>query len=241
MSVFIFVMVWGPGLYTRKCLSIMEVEMRKRKQHGDVKGKENVGKRVKRKMPVGRSEDSSSLPAVASLGMTQDGGAVDSGGMTRRENNGGRLKAVAVIVGIVALILAVVLGFRACGGDLEKLILGMPEYEDSIYDGDGEGAESERINLAVVPDMVVTKDRKDFPLPYPEENVYDVEFSFVNEENVEVYHTKRIKPGTIMSVPAYDFCEDGEHKYQIEVEVYDRDTFKPIQSAVALEMMITKK
>ena len=87
----------------------------------------------------------------------------------------------------------------------------------------------------------MTKENPSFPIPYPESNVFDVEFAFIDEKGKEAYHTKRIKPGTVVSVPAYEFCKMGKQTYMIEVEVYDGDTFQPVQSAVALEMEITKK
>ena len=140
-----------------------------------------------------------------------------------------------LIMGLIAFLIFML------RSDLERVVLGMPEFEESVV-RDGEPAEDgERVDLAVVPDFVVTKEDSSFPIPYPEGNVFDVEFAFVNEKGKEVYHTKRIKPGTIVSIPAYEFCKMGKETYEIRVEVYDGDTFKPVQSAVALEMKITKE
>lgn len=151
-------------------------------------------------------------------------------------------RALWIMPVLAAIFVLVMILLRSCSADVERLILDMPEFEEDIRGGDGgEDGDENRVNLAVVPDFEVSKDQKDFPLPYPEENVFDVEFTFVDEKGKEVYRTKRIKPGTLVSIPAYDFCADGEHTYQIQVEVYDKDTYKPVQSAVALEMKITRK
>lgn len=144
---------------------------------------------------------------------------------------------------VAALLAAVLFLLRGCGKDFKDLILDMPEYEESVgYGGDGEGLESgDRIDLAVIPDFTVTKENPGFVIPYPE-NAYDVEFSFVDAESGEErYHTKRIKPGSIIEIPAFGFCDKGEHLYRIEVEVYDCDNYVELPSAVALEMKITKE
>lgn len=146
---------------------------------------------------------------------------------------------ILVLAAVTAIVLFLL---RGRGGDWKRLILDMPEYEDFIgyEDPDDEGGAEERMDLAVIPDFTVTKENPCFLIPYPD-NAYDVEFSFLDENGTERYHTKRIRPGTVIQVPAYDFCDEGEHTYQIAVEAYDRDTYVRMEMAVVLEMKITKE
>ena len=178
-------------------------------------------------------------------GMGNDTKPLKAGGKHRQEKENHKKKRplwlilllVAAVVGIALFLL------RGCNQDLKRLILDMPEYEESVgYGGDGDGTGSgDTIDLAVIPDFTVSKENPNFVIPYPE-NAYDVEFSFVDAESGEErYHTKRVKPGAIIEIPAYEFCDKGEHLYRIEVEVYDCDNYVELPSAVALEMKITKE
>ena len=107
-----------------------------------------------------------------------------------------KYRALWIMPVLAAIFVLVMILLRGCGADVERLILDMPEFEEDIRGGDGgEDGDENRVNLAVVPDFEVSKDQKDFPLPYPEENVFDVEFTFVDEKDKEVYRTKRINPG----------------------------------------------
>lgn len=154
-----------------------------------------------------------------------------------------RSRAAAISLAAAAVLLAALLLLRGCGGGQEGLPPARPEYEEPARYAAPGGAEGQegRIDLPVLPDFTVTEEERCFPIPYPD-NVYDVEFSFVDvESGEERYHTKRVRPGTAALVPAYDFCEEGEHAYRVNVEVYNRDTYERVDSAVALEMSITRE
>ena len=144
---------------------------------------------------------------------------------------------------VIVIIAVVIILLRGCSKDIEDLLLDMPEFEDSVGFGNVDAGEgnSEKMELPVIPDFTVSAENPNFVIPYPK-NAYDVEFSFVDAESgAELYHTKRIRPGTTVEIPAFSFCKDGEHTYRIEVGVYDRDTYMELPSAVALEMNITKE
>lgn len=154
-----------------------------------------------------------------------------------------RIIVAAVILAAIMIVLLLALLKGSNNGGFKKVNLDMPEFEESDgykYDG-SEKASKGGINLAVIPDFTVTKENQSFVIPYPE-NEYDAEFYFVDKESGEErYRTKRIKPGTVVRIPAYSFCEDGEHTYRVEVGVFDGENYTEIPSAVALEMNITKK
>ena len=175
-------------------------------------------------------------------------GKMQGEGTEKKQNDVGqktkkkRPWGIAVFL-VIVIIAVVIFMLRGCSGDIEDLLLDMPEFEDSVGFGNiGKGkGDSEKMELPVIPDFTVSAEKQSFVIPYPQ-NSYDVEFSFHDSENgEELYHTKRIRPGTVVEIPAYSFCKDGEHAYRIEVEVYDQDTYMELPSAVALEMNITKE
>lgn len=152
-------------------------------------------------------------------------------------------RLIIEIIILAGLLIILLLTMRGCSKDVVKLNLDMPEFEDSVDRGRSRKvkATTEGVNLAVVPDFTVTKKSQSFVIPYPE-NVYDVEFDFVDKESGEErYRTNRIRPETVVSIPAYSFCEKGTHAYRIEVKVFDGESYEEVPSAVALEMNITKK
>lgn len=201
------------------------VQIMEKKQTGT--GRPKLGTTEKRKRPDSESR------------------IINTGSDQNHAEKGKDRKIVAIlIILLVVVIFALMLQFKGRNnGDFSKVHLDMPEFEDSVvYDGSGEEkAAKDGVNLAVIPDFTVTKDNQSFVIPYPE-NEYDAEFYFVDKESGEErYRTKRIKPGTVVKIPAYSFCDDGEHAYRVEVGVFDGESFEEVPSAVALEMNITKE
>lgn len=152
-------------------------------------------------------------------------------------------RKVFIFVLLAAGCFIITMLLRGCNGDFKGLVLDMPEFEKSVGRNHmgKEKASKDGVNLAVLPDFTVSSDNSSFVIPYPE-NVYDAEFCFVEKDTGEVkYRTKRIRPGTVVEIPAYSFCDAGRHTYRVEVGVYDGESFAEIPSAVALEMEITKE
>lgn len=162
----------------------------------------------------------------------------------KNKNQKNRKKILVIVIILVVILMVLMMLLKGCNnGGIKKVHLDMPEFEESVgLDGfDGTEATEASVNLAVIPDFTVTKDNQSFVIPYPE-NEYDVEFYFVDKESgEEKYRTRRIKPGTVVKIPAYSFCDDGEHAYRVEVGVFDGENYAEVPSAVALEMNITKK
>lgn len=176
-------------------------------------------------------------------GMLNNGKKADTNHVEKDDRSGKRKKRAVVFVLVITVVLFALMLLRGCNkGDLRKVHLDMPEFEDSAgLDNVGnQRTTKDGVNLAVIPDFTVTEDNQSFVIPYPE-NEYDAEFYFVDKESGEErYRTKRIKPGSVVRIPAFSFCEDGEHTYRVEVGVFDGDSFEEVPSAVALEMNITK-
>lgn len=196
--------------------------------------------RRKRKRPVPKPQPQGNAGTVKAAGeKKEDRGQVNSA--TKRKID--RKRAAVLVIVLVVVLFVLMMLLKGCNGDIRKVHLDMPEFEKSEgFNSFGkEKATKDGVNLAVIPDFTVTEDNQSFVIPYPE-NEYDAEFYFVDKESGEErYRTKRIKPGTVVKIPAYSFCRDGEHTYRVEVGVFDGDSFEEVPSAVALEMNITKK
>ena len=150
------------------------------------------------------------------------------------------IKALAVLLFFLMMVFVILL-LRSCSGG--EAMSAPPEYEDGVeYEDDGDlDADPERLNIAVLPDYVVTKESPYILIPYPRENANDVEFVFREmKSGKELYRTKRIRPGTMVRVEAYDFCKPGDNEVFVDVKIFNHETWEEIASAVALETVITK-
>ena len=148
------------------------------------------------------------------------------------------IKALAVLLFLLILLLATLM-LKACTG--KEALSAPPEYEEGTeYEEDGNPeADPERLNIAVLPDYEVTKESPYILIPYPKENANDVEFVFREQESGdELYRTKRICPGTVVRVDAYDFAGIGKNEIFVEVKLFNHKTWEEIASAVALETEI---
>ena len=151
------------------------------------------------------------------------------------------IKGLAVLLFLLILLLAILM-LKACTG--KEALSAPPEYEEGTeYEADGNpDADPERLNIAVLPDYKVTEASPYILIPYPKENAHDVEFLFRDRKTGdELYHTKRIRPGTVVRVDAYGFTETGRNKILVEVKLFNHKTWEEIASAVALETEIERK
>ncbi len=149
-----------------------------------------------------------------------------------------------VFMAVVMMVFVILSEFGGCSALREELDL--PVYEDGTpgYEPDADiNATETRLNLPVMPDCIITADKPDVLIPYPEQNLYDIELSFMEKgSKEELYRTNRIRPGTVVSVPAYDFIKkNGEKPYRIKVTAYDHATYREVESDVELEVKIKKK
>ena len=117
-----------------------------------------------------------------------------------------------------------------------------PLYETNAdFEVDGEEKETDRLNVAVLPDYVVTEASPYILIPYPKDNVYETEFVFRDADTgKEMYSTKRIRPGTVVRVEANNFCKIGKNPMMVEVKLFDPKTWDEVESAVVLETEIVK-
>lgn len=150
-------------------------------------------------------------------------------------------KALYVIIIILAMIIAILL-LRTCSSKDKK----DASYEDSVsmsYEPNADiNVDDTRLNLAILPDYVVTSSKPEMLIPYPEQNAYDIDLTFCNPDTDEIlYQTRLIKPGSIISCPAYNFAYDGMHTYRVEVRAFDKDYHELVNSSVAMEAQILKK
>ena len=101
--------------------------------------------------------------------------------------------------------------------------------------------EPEYENVAVLPDYVISEASPYILIPYPEDNVYEVEMVFRDQHTgKEIYSTKRIRPGTVVRVEAMNFCKIGRNEFYVEVKLFDPKTWDEVESAVALETVIKR-
>lgn len=114
------------------------------------------------------------------------------------------------------------------------------DYTSDIADGnDNMTADPQRLNVAVLPDYTISAQSPDILIPYPEDNAYDVDFSFFEKlSKNELYKTNRIRPGTTVRIPAGDFCPEGESDIDVAVKVYRKNTNIPISSDITLRTNI---
>ena len=150
------------------------------------------------------------------------------------------IKGLAVLL-FFLMMLFIILLLRACSS--EEALSAPPEYEEGTeYEDDGNpDADPERLNIAVLPDYEVTKEYPYILIPYPKENANDVEFVFRERDTGEMlYRTKRIRPGTVVRIDAYDFAETRKNDVFVEVKLFNHKTWEEIASAVALETEIIK-
>ena len=150
-------------------------------------------------------------------------------------------KALYVIIIILAMIIAILL-LRTCSSKDKK----DASYEDSVsmsYEPNADiNVDDTRLNLAIMPDYVVTKDKPEVLIPYPEQNAYDIDVTFCDPMTDQIlYQSKLIRPGSIIACPAYNFAFDGNHKYRVEIRAYDKSSHELIDDAVAMEAEILKK
>ena len=151
------------------------------------------------------------------------------------------IKALTVLL-FFLMMLFVILLLRACSG--KDALSAPPEYEEGAeYEDDGNPkADPERLNIAVLPDYTVTASSPYILIPYPKENANDVEFVFREQDTGdELYRTKRIRPGMVVRIDAYDFAENGKNEIFVEVKLFNHKTWEEIASAVALETEIRRK
>ena len=95
--------------------------------------------------------------------------------------------------------------------------------------------------MAVLPDYVISEASPYILIPYPEDNVYEVEMVFRDQHTgKEIYSTKRIRPGTVVRVEAMNFCKIGRNEFYVEVKLFDPKTWDEVESAVALETVIKR-
>ena len=152
-----------------------------------------------------------------------------------------------ILYGIIVMLLVIiaVLVMKSCGlGDKTKE--DTPDYEETVapsYEPEADIETDEtRLNLAIMPDYVVTKSKPDMLVPFPEQNAYDIDLTFCDPYTDEIlYQTALISPGSVISVPAYSFVYDGLHQYRVEVRAFDRKTHEIVETAVAMEAQIMKK
>ena len=160
----------------------------------------------------------------------------------RDEKKRKRKRAILYVI-IFALIMVIIfLILRMCNKDGER----KTDYEDTVsisYEPNADiQVDDTKLNLAILPDYVVTKNKPEMLIPYPEQNAYDIDLTFCDPDTDEIlYQSKLIKPGSVISVPAYNFVDDGEHEYRVEVRAFDRTTHEIVETAVAMTANITKK
>lgn len=159
----------------------------------------------------------------------------------KKDNKKDKKKILLYIIIAILIVIIALLLLKACNSKDKK-----SEYEDSVsmsYEPNADiQVDDSVLNLAVLPDYMVTKSKPEMLIPYPEQNSYDIDLTFRKADTNEVlYQSKLIAPGSIISVPAYSFCDDGTHDYRVEVTAYDRTTHEAIESSVAMQVEITKK
>ena len=148
-----------------------------------------------------------------------------------------------VVIGLLLVIIAL-LFFRSCGSDND--VSKTTEYEETVapvYEPEADiEVDDTRLNLAIMPDYVVTASKPDMLVPYPEQNAYDINLTFIDPYTDEIlYQTDLIAPGSVISVPAYSFVYDGMHQYRVEVRAFDKESHDLVSESVAMKAQIMKK
>lgn len=149
----------------------------------------------------------------------------------------------AIIVALLVVI--VILLLRSCKAE------GEPDqdirYEESVSPdykpgSDDLKATDDMLNLAVLPDYVVSKGEPEVLIPYPEQNNLDIDLTFIDPYTDQIlYQTAFISPGSVVSVPVYSFAFPGTHQYRVEVRAFDKKTHDIVSTDIAMETQIIKK
>lgn len=166
--------------------------------------------------------------------------------MDGEKNRKKRKRKIIITVVLAAIIILLILLFaKGCGaGDLPLL---PPEYEEDTSGLGGDESDKDvevdnnRINLAVMDDYTVNRDFPDFTVAYPSQNHFDIELSFRDREGKELYRTKRIRKGTVVSIPAYGFLEKKTVTLDAVVCVYDPDTWELLNESTTMKIKVTKE
>ncbi len=154
----------------------------------------------------------------------------------------GNMCKVLAVVFVILFAAALLMDYGGCEAVKDKLPV--PAYEDGTpgYEPDADiTATDTMLNLPVLPPYIITAEKPDILIPYPQQNSYDIELSVKSTDSDDVlYRTNRITPGMIVSIPAYDFIEKSGN-YRVEVDAFDHDTYKPIETQIVLAADITRK
>ena len=153
-----------------------------------------------------------------------------------------REAAIALILAAIIIILIALFLLKGCTP--ESLALNQPEYEEDASgrepDDEGNRNYGARVNLAVMDGYEVSASEPDFLVAYPSQNRYDIEISFRDENDMEIYRTKRIRNGTEVSIPGYSFLEKGTTRLDAVISVYDPDTWEFLNEAATMKIRVTK-
>ena len=158
-----------------------------------------------------------------------------------RDEDDDRAGGLIAIVILLAIIIAVaIFGLRFFWKG--QIPWSAPDYEDTAeFEDNADKIEAERLNVAVLPDYVISEASPYILIPYPEDNVYEVEMVFRDQHTGKaLYSTKRIRPGTVVRVQAMNFCKIGRNEFYVEVKLFDPKTWDEVESAVALETVIKR-
>ena len=102
-------------------------------------------------------------------------------------------------------------------------------------------ADPDRLNLAVLPDYRVNEKNPYIYIPYPVDNAHDISFTFRDKDDGTVlYSTKRIRPGTVVRVNPYEFCQKGNNALCVDVTAYLGMTSRYYVKNITLETNINK-
>lgn len=117
------------------------------------------------------------------------------------------------------------------------------DYSASCTNGNEiEDIDPERLNLAVLPDYKVSDKNPYIYIPYPNDNLHDVSFTFRDKaDGVALYSTKRVRPGTVVRINPYEFCNKGDNPICVDVTAYLGSTSKYYVKNVTLETNINKE
>lgn len=158
------------------------------------------------------------------------------------EKKRNKKRAILYVIIFALIMIIIFLILRMCNKDGER----KTDYEDTVsisYEPNADiQVDDTKLNLAILPDYVVTRNKPEMLIPYPDQNAYDIDLTFCDPDTDEIlYQSKLIKPGSVISVPAYNFVDDGEKEYRVEVRAFDRTTHEIVETAVAMTANITKK
>ena len=154
---------------------------------------------------------------------------------------------VIALILLAVIIIIILLLLKGCSKDVDGSNLPlMPDYEESADGEDSDGTSegdsySSRLNLAVMDDYTVSKKSPSFTVAYPDQNHYDIEISIQDDSGKELYRTKRVRPGTLVALPGYDFLKKGKNQVDAVIAVYDPDSWELISEATTMKITVTKK